>query len=254
MTITRLHRVLVVAMTVLWTTAAGPTLAQDVGSSDRRLEAVEKSVAATQAEIRELSTFLRGSISSPIEEIDPIQLDVKTAQVKGAADASVVLVEFSDFECPFCGQHFRTTYSQLVQKLVETGKLQYVFKNLPLQAIHPKASDAAEAAQCAANQQQFWQMHDRLFGNQQALARGDLRNHAASLGLNMPDYDACIARGDMAIRVRNDLAEATKLGLTGTPTFFLGRRIGDQVRFTRKITGAQQFNVFRAAIQSLDNE
>ena len=245
----RTNRVVVVAL-CLGLYAAVPISAQNADAISRRLDALEKASSVTQSEIRELSAFLRAAIPSPVEEIDPIQLNLEGAQAKGSADAAVVLVEFSDFECPFCSQHFRAAYPQVLKQFVETGQVRYIFKNLPLEPIHPNASHAAEAAQCAGEQKKFWEMHDRLFANQKLLTKSDLRNHAQQLGLHMGEYEACIARGDMARRVQDDLVEAKRLGLTGTPTFLIGRKSGKDLVFTHKVTGAHPLHVFRIALHS----
>jgi len=245
-------RRIVGAVCAVWVAVSVSVAAQDQHDSlDRRFDAVERKLAAAQAEIKELSMFLRAAIPSPIEEIQPLQLNLDVAQAKGSPDASIVLVEFSDFECPFCAQHFRATYPQVIEKFVDTGQVSYVFKNLPLQTLHPRAIAAAEAAQCAGEQKKFWQMHDKLFENQKTLSEANIRSHAQQIGLNVQEYDECIAEGVVASRVNEDLAEAKQLGLTGTPSFLLGKRAGAKVMFTHKITGAQQFHVFEAALRSL---
>ena len=106
------------------------------------------------------------------------------APSRGKADARVTIVEFTDYQCPFCSRYVRETYPQLDKEYVQTGKVKYVLRDLPLEAIHPLAMKAAEAAHCAGEQGKYWEMHDRLFANQTELARTDLAKHAQALGLD----------------------------------------------------------------------
>jgi predicted DsbA family dithiol-disulfide isomerase len=140
---------------------------------------------------------------------------------KGPADAAVTIVEFSDFQCPACAQATPT-----VKRLLEQfpGKVRLVFRDFPL-AMHPEAPKAAEAAGCAAEQGKFWEMHDRLFANQSALKPPDLKKHAAELGLDAPKFDACLDSGKQAAAQKVDLEEGRKLGVGGTPTFFVNGRL-----------------------------
>jgi protein-disulfide isomerase len=102
----------------------------------------------------------------------------------GRDDAPITIVEFSDYQCPFCARHAATAFSQLKTQYVDTGKVRYVFRDLPAAAIHAQARKAAEAAHCAGDQGMYWQMHDTLFANQMRLLPEDLKRHAAAIGLN----------------------------------------------------------------------
>ncbi len=125
-------------------------------------------------------------------------------------------------------------------------------RDLPLESIHPLAFKAAEATHCADEQGKYWEMHDRLFANQQALARPDLSRHAQALGLDSARYDECLDTDKYSARVRKDLAEAQKVQANGTPTFFLGLTDpnSSEIKGTR-ITGAQPYPAFKAAIERL---
>ena len=169
-------------------------------------------------------------------------------RVHANADARVILVEVSDFECPFCGRHARETLPALKSEFIDSGRVAYAFIHLPLQN-HPRAFGAAQAATCAAQQQRFWDMHERLFANQRALAVGDLVAHARALGLDDAAFRACLESGSAA-SVRADLAEASRLGVRSTPTFFLGiRDAGGAIVLTRRISGARPYAVFHEAIR-----
>ena len=135
---------------------------------------------------------------------------------------------------------------------IQTGKVKYVSRDLPLKSIHPLAMKAAEATHCAGDQGKYWEMHDRLFANQRELARPDLSKHAQALGLDMAAFDQCVDTGKSAARIRKDMAEAQSLQVSGTPTFFLGLTdpTGSPIKGVR-MTGAQPYQTFKDAIERL---
>jgi protein-disulfide isomerase len=143
--------------------------------------------------------------------------DLAGAPVKGPADAPVTIVEFSDFQCSFC---FRAnaTVSQVLEKYA--GKVRLVFKHYPLD-FHPDAPLAHRAAMAAQQQGQFWEMHDRIFANQRAMKREDLLAHAKALGLDVPRFTADLESDRFKTVLDRDLAEGGKVGVDGTPTFFI---------------------------------
>src|SRR5207237_303558 len=134
----------------------------------------------------------------------------------------VAVVACSCFESPFGGRYYRETMPEIERAYIRTGKIRYVFRNFPLEAIHHEAFKAAEAAMCAGEQDKFWEMHDHLFAHQDALAATDLPGHAAAVGLDLPRFERCLAGGTYAEDIRRDLAEGQKAGVRGTPSFFLG--------------------------------
>jgi protein-disulfide isomerase len=142
---------------------------------------------------------------------------------------------------------------QIQRDYIDTGKIRYAARDFPLESIHPQAFKAAEAAHCAGEQKQFWEMHTRLFANQRALGPGDLPAHAQALGLNVPAFESCLASGRHAPRIRRDHAEGQKAGVTGTPSFFLGviQPDGSTVKVARVLKGAQSYAAFKEAIDTL---
>lgn len=119
------------------------------------------------------------------------RIDTRDAPEKGNARASVAMVEFSDFQCSFCKRHFDATVPRIQKSYFDIGKVRYVFMDFPLESIHPLALKAAEASHCAAEQKQYWKMHDRLFANQDKLARNQLMAHAKALGLDERRFATC---------------------------------------------------------------
>ena len=152
--------------------------------------------------------------------------------------ASLVVIEYSDFECPFCGMYARGTYNDIVTTFVRTNRVQYVFRHFPIERAHPFAVTAAAAAECAGKQGRFWQMHDALFANQAGLARPDLVKHGRELGLDLGTLNECIESAGPTI-VRGHQSEALRLGVNSTPTFLVGRRAqqGSEVSLQRRLRG-----------------
>jgi protein-disulfide isomerase len=180
-------------------------------------------------------------------------LSVESDPVKGKATAKVALIEFSDYQCPFCARHVRETLPQIERDYIKTGKAKYIFRDFPVETIHPEAPKAHEAAHCAGEQGKFWEMHDRLFANQRALARNDLSNHAKKIGLDLTKFDPCLDSGRHRPTVMRGIAAGLKAGVTGTPTFVLvlTEPHGNAVRTARGIRGAPPYDKFKEAIEIL---
>lgn len=136
---------------------------------------------------------------------------------KGPKDAKVTIIEFSDFQCPYC-QKAKETVDEIMKEYGD--KVRLVFKNFPLQ-FHNNAQKAAEAAECANDQGKFWEMHDYMFANQDKLAVTDLKKAAKNLGLNASDFDSCLDSGKYEGKIKSDIATGTSFGISGTPAFFI---------------------------------
>lgn len=143
---------------------------------------------------------------------------------RGAATSSVTLVEFSDFQCPAC----QAAEAVVEDALAQYGNVRFEYHHFPLTSIHRLAFKAAVASECAADQGKFWEYHDRLFREQPNFSQKDLVAYAQDLGLDTDSFTACLGSGDPAQRVKDDAAEAARLRLQGTPTFFInGQQVGD---------------------------
>ena len=158
------------------------------------------------------------------------------APFRGAEKAPVTIVKFEDFQCPYC-KTAQPTFVQLLKRF--DGKVRLVHKDFPLEAIHPQARQAAEAARCAGEQGKFWQYHDKLYSHSPKLAAEELKDLAKELGLNGGAFEHCFTTGKFRSAVQKDLSEAAQLGLSGTPAFFINGR---------EITGAQPIEAFVALI------
>jgi protein-disulfide isomerase len=186
---------------------------------------------------QEFTTSLRAKGGVKIL-LEPPRLEVANDgdPAKGPEAAPVTIVEFSDFQCPFCSRVLPT-----LKKVEETygDKVRIVFRDLPLLNIHPNAAKAAEAGQCAFEQGKFWEMHDKMFGNQSALGVTDLKKYAVELGMKAESFDQCLDSGKHEAEWKKDSDDAQKYGLSGTPGFFINGRLLD---------GARPFEMFAAII------
>jgi protein-disulfide isomerase len=185
-----------------------------------------------------------------LEQADGTTISIVGEPFKGNGRARVVLIEFSDFECSYCGRYFADAYAQIDAAYIKTGKIKYVFRDFPLERIHPNAFTAAEAANCANEQGKFWAMHDRLYANQQSLAESDLSTHAQAVGLNAARFDACLTTDKYAAEIRRDMAEGAAVGITGTPAFLIALAVPNnpKVKIIKTLSGSLPFDDFKAAI------
>ena len=137
---------------------------------------------------------------------------------------------------------------------MDSGKLKYVFFDYPLEAIHPYALKAAEAVQCAGDQDKLWEMHDRLFANQNALTPVQLKQHAAAIGLDGTKFDACLTSGEHESNIRSDLAVGARIGISATPSFGIGFTDAEdpnKVKVVQTLRGALPFANFKSVIDGL---
>jgi protein-disulfide isomerase len=215
------------------------------------LQLILKDVQETKAILQRVTQPQQGP--RPVTDVADVSLSVANAPVRGSRTATVALVEFSDFQCPFCARHHAQTWPQLNQEYIDTGRVQFFFVNFPIAELHPQAFKAHEAAACAGEQASYWEMYDRLFANQRRFAPADLAQHAADIGLDMTKFQPCLDTGRTAELVRADLTRAQQLGFSGTPTFLIGtvEPNGTTVKGLKVITGAQPFAVFKQTLDEM---
>jgi protein-disulfide isomerase len=146
-----------------------------------------------------------------------VDVDADNAPFKGPAEAPVTIIEFSDFQCPYC-RRVHPTLKRLMHEY--QGRVKFVYRNFPLRNIHPQAQKAAEAAQCAAEQDQFWPYHDKLFSTSR-LQVDDLKKYAQELGLNTEQFNTCLDTDKYASKIEQDLQAGAKAGVNATPSFFV---------------------------------
>ena len=158
--------------------------------------------------------------------------------IEGPADAPVTLVEYGDYECPYCG----AAYPIVKEVQARMGdKLRFVFRNFPITTSHPHAEHAAEAAEAAAAQGRFWEMHDYLYEHQRGLTDKDLHQYAEELGLDVDRFDRELAEHVHGPRVREDFMSGVRSGVNGTPTFYVnGRRHDDSYDLETLLTALER--------------
>ncbi len=176
----------------------------------------------------------------------PADVEIGDAFILGDPDAPITIIEFTDFQCPFCVRHFQQTYPSIVEEYVDTGTVRYVFKDFPLNSIHPQAAEAAQAARCAGDQGAFLDMHDVLFQRQEQWSGQTpttiFVGYAEELSLDASDFEQCLTSGKYEAAVNADLDQGVQLGVTGTPAFFINGYL---------ISGAQPYSLFQQAIEGL---
>ncbi|MEW5987908.1 MAG: thioredoxin domain-containing protein [Chloroflexota bacterium] len=188
--------------------------------------------------------------AEPTPNAGPVEVPIGDAYVMGDENAPVTIVEYTDFQCPYCQRHFLETYPQLMEQYVETGIVRYVFKDFPLTDLHPQALQAHEAARCARDQEAFVEMHDLLFANQSEWAGQEdvatiFTGYATELGLDVATFTACFAGHKYEQAILATVAEGAGLGVTGTPSFFINGYL---------LPGAYPLSTFDQAITVLQAE
>ncbi len=236
---------------------AGPGLAQSPEEFDalrRDVEALKKGQDEIQKRLDAIVSALRGRRAP--EPFKEVVLSVDGAAVLGDPNAKVTLIEFSDYQCPYCARFFRETLPRLVEDYIETGKVRLVYRDFPIASLHPAAFEAALAARCAGEQGRYWEMHDRFFADQKVLAEKDWPAQAQALGLDSVKFQACLESDRHTAKVRQDMAAGQEAGVRGTPTFFLGLSDPDAatVKATKMLRGARPYNAFKELIDALLSE
>jgi len=173
--------------------------------------------------------------------------------VYGRPDAKVTIVEFSDYQCPFCARYSNDTFPQIEREYIDTGRVRYVFRDYPIEGAHPQAFKAHEAVHCAADQGKRHEMHKKVFANQRAMSVNDLIAHAAALGIDRSLFEKCVTQGTYAAKVRSGMSAGEQAGVRGTPTFFVGlsEPNSSKLKAVRRIVGAQPYSAFKAALDDL---
>jgi protein-disulfide isomerase len=168
--------------------------------------------------------------------------------IKGKANAKVVMIEFADYECPYCAQHSNGVSKEIDKEFVETGKIRYAFANNPIPS-HRNAIPLAQAAICGGQQDRYWQMHDRLY-EAEPKTREELISIVDELGLDHLKFEQCLDQAPDAFKeIGRDTIAAKSLGFSATPAFAIGLADSQgRVQIQKLITGAQSFAVFKSAI------
>jgi protein-disulfide isomerase len=174
------------------------------------------------------------------------KVSIKGSASLGSADAPVTVVEFTDYQCPYCLKFIRDTFPKLKEAFIDTGKVRWVIRDMPL-GFHKNARKAAQAAHCAGEQGKFWEMRTVLFANAKKLEEGNLPGYAQVIGLDGAAFASCLASDRHLAGIDTSVQDAGTVRITGTPTFVVGKAASDQVEGNR-VVGARDFKVFEEQI------
>jgi len=182
-----------------------------------------------------------------------MKISVDNDPIIGNPDAPITIIEFSDFQCPFCARFYTQTLPLIYDEYIEPGKVKLVFRDYPIQSIHPNAVPAAVASECANEQGKFKGMHDMLFEKQNEWSRQEtvdalslFSQYATKIQLEQDTFDSCLTSGKYIDEIKKDLADGRDYGVSGTPGFFVGN---DQIGYV-ELKGAQPFDSFKKIIDA----
>lgn len=230
--------------------AQNPT---ELAAMRKEIETLKAGQAELRKDLDEIKNLLKPAPSQAIMDAPPgLTVPLAGAPSRGSATAPLVVLEFSDYECPYCARFVRDSYPAIDRDYIATGKVRHVFRAFPLVSIHKNATKAHEAAYCAGDQQKYWDMHHQLFQHQRALSPADLAGYAKTVGLDVAAFSACLSQGTHAARVQADMAAGNQIGIQGTPLFLIGR-VGPngELQVLKGINGAHPADVFKQAFDDL---
>ncbi|WP_462159917.1 DsbA family protein [Pseudoalteromonas sp. GB56] len=169
----------------------------------------------------------------------------------GEATATLAIVEFSDYQCPYCKRFIDTTFPKLRANYIDKGKVKYVTRDFPL-GFHTKAKGAAVAANCSLKQEAYWPMRTLLFNNMRNLGDELYQQSAENLSLNLEEFATCLADQQIMQKIERDLSYGSSLGIRGTPSFLIGRIENNQLVKPQLLVGAQSYETFAGILDSLE--
>lgn len=216
------------------------------------IESQVKSLSVNQQRIEKKISAILDVLSGKKPPLEDVFVGLSGHPSLGSGNARLVMVEFTDFQCPFCAEYVRTTFPRIMADYVKTGKMRYVIRNFPLEDSHPFAKRAAETGLCAQQQGKFWPLHDYFFAHQDRLGSDQTVDGLSAVGLDPASIRRCIESGMSAVSLQEDMAEGRELGIAGTPTFFLGyvdQSDPSRMRAVRSIVGGAPLREFQSAVE-----
>ena len=257
-TVSRMLGMSIVVSCFLITAPALAKTSDELKALNEQVQNLQQGQVQIQKDLDEIKKLLKETPRAAAKPSKPAfaPTDTKLGDVpyKGEYDAPVTLIEFSDYQCPYCKRHANAVMPTLITKYIDTGKLRFVMREYPIEHLHRRAIPASEAALCAGDQDQYWGMHDALFTDQKANTDENFQQYAASLGLDVSVFSECMSSDKFMDQIKADMAEGRKLGISGTPSFVVGLtdpKDPNTVHLTKFIRGAQSLQAFSAAIDEL---
>ena len=202
-------------------------------------------------DLADIKTMLQGAIKGRVPEKSTGTVSITGRPTLGEKDAPVTIVEFSDYQCPYCRRYSLRVFPALKRNYIDTGKVRYVFRDFPLKSIHRQAAKAHESAHCAGEHNKYWEMHHVLFQKQKDLNISSLIQYAGDLGIDPETFKNCLDSNKYAADVQKDVGAGAAAGVRGTPSFFIGKsKSGNSISGTI-IRGAQPLSKFQQLIDKL---
>ena len=227
-------------------------LTKSVAEMRQEIQLLTKEVVNLNSAVAGLQVAGKSGTANQASTVSRVKLTDNSASipVMGSATAEYALIEFMDYQCPYCLRHAKQTLPKIKSHYIDTGQLRYAVRDYPLH-FHAEAKNAAVAARCAAKQGRFWEMHEILINNTKQLGRALYSSQAANLGMDTEQYNRCLSAPNMQEQVNQDMAYGDSLGVRGTPRFYLGKVEDDEIVNVVTISGARPFDYFDQAIQRL---
>jgi protein-disulfide isomerase len=218
----------------------------------QQLKTQQQQILDRLDELKKLLSGRVGAASTAPTIKAPDVMSVQGEPFRGEASSLVAIIEYGDFECPFCRHFQHDIYPQVLDDYIKAGKVKYFYRDMPL-PFHQHALPAARAARCAGEQGKYWEMYDSLFADKLASTSAEIDDQAKGLGLDTAKLDACVNSDRFADAIHRNVDEASKMQIRGTPTFLIGTMSpgSDLVNIKTTVIGAQPFEAFKAAIDPL---
>lgn len=205
--------------------------------------------------ISKLESKIGNTAKSNVQpNIPPVKISIDDDPMKGDPNAPITIIEFSDYECPFCQRFYVNTLPLIEENYINTGKVNFVYRDFPIQSIHDNALPSALATECADDQGKFWEYHNMIFDKKSTWEKIDGANllqefeqYAVVLGLNIEEFNACLESGKYLDEIKKDLQDGRDYGVSGTPAFFIGN---DKLGYV-ELKGAQPFESFQKVIDGM---
>jgi len=243
--------ILIIYTAILLLAGTASTARADMSDAERQqFQKMQQEIEMLKKQVQVLAREKRMQPSNPpVIEVAPKTKSISLGTIKplGNPDAKVALIEFADYQCPYCERFFQQSYGSIKSRFINRGKVKYVFRDLPAPN-RPQALPAAIAARCAGEQGKYYEMQSLLFANSKKLEKNAYVKFANKLGIDSSKFLACLINDNQVEKIRQDMNDAAALGIRGTPTFYIGKVEGNKIVDARQIVGALPYSYFKQAL------
>lgn len=225
---------------------------QELASIKQDINQLRQDITKIGSQVTDIHTIAMSSKKTQhktLPTLENIDADGRLPSI-GTAGAEIAIIEFSDYQCPYCKRYIEQTFTELKRKYIDTGKVRYLTRDFPL-SFHPNAKDAAIAAKCSLRQDAYWPMRESLFNNMRQLGDKLYQQTASELALDMTQFTECLKDESVLGKIEQDMAYGSQLGIRGTPSFIIGRVEDNRLISPRLVVGAQSFETFAQLIDEL---